>query len=169
MITHIWINRNFHVPIPDGHFLVTLLSEDIAFTILETLCPFAFHDSNLGFSLPCQLLLLGSFCWLFIISQLLNFALSQCPFSRSLLFLSYSLSNFIQSMKALIIIFTFRTLKVRNLTYELQTPYPTTYLTSPFRCQMCTSYLTSKNKTLILNFHCNPDFSDISFLNKTSF
>lgn len=27
----------------------------------------------------------------------------------------------------------------------------------------------SKNKTLILNFHCNPDFSDnISFLNKTT-
>lgn len=26
----------------------------------------------------------------------------------------------------------------------------------------------SKNKTLILNFHCSPDFSDISFLNKTT-
>lgn len=51
----------------------------------------------LGFFFPCQLILPSSLCWLFILSQLLIFGLSQGLFFRSLLFSPHSLSNFIQS------------------------------------------------------------------------
>jgi len=48
---------------------------------------------SVGFSLPCQPLLLSSLWWWFIISQILNFGVTQGSFFLTLLFSAYSLSG----------------------------------------------------------------------------